>query len=549
MTWIATQNQEIPNTKHSKKLIEFICDCKFQTKKKMAWKNFATNKSQSCGKCHFVSTSDIIKEKFNKLKIITNLPKNTPISKNTKLEFKCDCGNTKNIALKSVLNNLTKSCGCLLNGKSTKFKNYAINYLGTKKTPTSSKVRTKIESWWTSQKFGKLKVISGQGPIAIASDKLLECICNCGILCKIRAGHLTSSRTKSCGKCSETATQWWATQNITTYPNNLEEFKKTLSGSFLEPVVYSRKKSKLYCKLCGSIFTTRFHDIFLKKIKSCGCMKTKISKPVLEISAFLKSHGVENIIENQLGNWYVDLFCPQFNLAIDFHGLYYHCNKFNDRSKTEYKKYKSLIIDYDYIIIFEDEWKTKQELFKSLLLNKCKKLTPKSIRPQNCHLDIITSQEVNEFYEQYHYLGGRNSKYNFGMFYENKLVSAMSFNPPSRQSVYDLELTRMAANPHFKIHGMWSYYFKHIDIKGKIVSFSDDRLFLGKIYETLGFKLDAMIQPDYYYTNGHIRNHKSLMRKTKEERKISMTEKDLRRNQGWYQIWDVGKKRWIINMI
>lgn len=54
---------------------------------------------------------DYIGKKFNHLTLIKNL--NKLDKRNSKLAlFKCDCGNTKEMAFTQVLNNKVKTCGC-----------------------------------------------------------------------------------------------------------------------------------------------------------------------------------------------------------------------------------------------------------------------------------------------------------------------------------------------------------------------------------------------------------------------------------------------------
>ena len=80
-----------------------------------------------------------------------------------------------------------------------------------------------------------------------------------------------------------------------------------------------------------------------------------------------------------------------------------------------------------------------------------------------------------------------------------------------------------------------------------IVSFSDNRLFSGAVYEKIGFKFDGTIPSDYYWVKGIHRHHKSALRKTKEEKLTGLTETQLREAQGYKKIWDLGKKRWVLN--
>jgi hypothetical protein len=74
------------------------------------------------------------------------------------------------------------------------------------------------------------------------------------------------------------------------------------------------------------------------------------------------------------------------------------------------------------------------------------------------------------------------------------------------------------------------------------VSFSDNRLFSGAVYEKIGFKFDGKIRPDYYWCMNQKRFHKSGLRKKHGE---SVTESVLRQSQGYRKIWDLGKSRWV----
>ncbi len=78
-----------------------------------------------------------------------------------------------------------------------------------------------------------------------------------------------------------------------------------------------------------------------------------------------------------------------------------------------------------------------------------------------------------------------------------------------------------------------------------IVSFSENRLFNGSVYEKIGFRHDGDIRPDYCWTNGYKRFHKSGLRKKGSEKGSGLTERELREAQGLRKIWDLGKKRWV----
>lgn len=122
----------------------------------------------------------------------------------------------------------------------------------------------------------------------------------------------------------------------------------------------------------------------------------------------------------------------------------------------------------------------------------------------------------------------------------------MSFSIPTRQSKHPYELTRMASDPEFKVHGIWSHILKRFTNEfspSSIVSFSDNRLFGGGVYAKIGFKLDGEIPPDYYWVKNSKRYHKSGLRKKPGE---IGTETQLREAQGYFKVWDLGKKRWLL---
>ena len=83
----------------------------------------------------------------------------------------------------------------------------------------------------------------------------------------------------------------------------------------------------------------------------------------------------------------------------------------------------------------------------------------------------------------------------------------MSLGHPNRQSKYDLEITRMASHPDYTVHGAFSYLLKwfknNIADNISIVTFSDNRLFSGQIYEKMGFVLDEafMLNEEASYTS------------------------------------------------
>ena len=204
--------------------------------------------------------------------------------------------------------------------------------------------------------------------------------------------------------------------------------------------------------------------------------------------------------------------------------------------QRDFQKYNNAISNgYKFICIFEDEWNTNKFKFKNLLMNK---FNSNFISLRSCEYEIklINHKEADEFYDQFHYIGACEAKINYGAYYQDKLVACISFKFLIEQSKYQWEFIRMASDPLYKINDIWSKLLEQFIFEYKptsIVSFSDNRLFSGEVYEKIGFKLDGEIPPDYYWTKGN----KRLM-KTKKEQEFIL--------YGYKKIWDLGKKCWFL---
>jgi hypothetical protein len=72
-----------------------------------------------------------------------------------------------------------------------------------------------------------------------------------------------------------------------------------------------------------------------------------------------------------------DIHIPSKNLSIEINGLYWHSELFKDKNYHLNKTLKCKEIGIDLIHIWEDDWKNKKEIIKSILLNKLGKITNK----------------------------------------------------------------------------------------------------------------------------------------------------------------------------
>lgn len=307
------------------------------------------------------------------------------------------------------------------------------------------------------------------------------------------------------------------------------------------------------CLICKKEFEQNWFSIqqgFL--CPNCYPRNSGYSAGEKEVCEFIRSLGIENIIENDrriLNGRELDIVIPDKNIAIEYNGLYYHSDVFCKDPK--YHLRKTLDCEKEgirLIQIFEDEWLFKRDIVKSRLkqiLNFSTNL--KKIDARNCVVKIISSKEKNNFLTEYHIQGSDFSSINLGCYYEDLLVSVMTFSKPniakgSRNQDGIFELNRFCNDYNYLVRGTFGKlleYFKRNFEWKRIYSYADRRWSDGGIYEKLGFTSDKKSRLNYWYVKEYKRIHRYSLRKRHDEPK-EISERLLRLEEGYSIIWDCG---------
>lgn len=505
--------------------IIMICGCGNEFTGKIG--KITNGQKKSCGKCNMVFNPQDIKYGNGFVYIDSNEPLLS--TSHNKKRFICSCGNEFLAPYSLIYNNKRKTCG-----KCNKLK-YE-DHIGKK---INNLTILEINKERHYRKDGK-------------GGTSLKCKCVCGNIINMEAAQLFGGTRTNCGMCLPILKKYRKDNPMPVNINLVADWLKNQTVHPLEPLTTFSKKTKFLCDFCDREFATSLSDMKRGKIFSCGCLTGKISKPVIEIKEFLDENDIPIKFEHYIGkNYFLDLYSDEFKIGIEFNGLRYHTN-----TKSKIKEFKKMELckqqDIELIIIFEDEWTFKSNIIKNILLNKFNKTKPISIRPKNCHIKMCKNSENKFLLDSYHIQGNRNSKINIGAFHDNKLIATISLDKPSRQNSGDYEISRMCADPKYKIHGIWSKFLNFIKqnsiISGKLYTFSDNRFSNGNVYKNMGFVLEKEIKQDYYWAKGRYRYHKSKMRKNDLIKSLNLTESEYWIQQGYNKIWDMGKKKWIINI-
>ena len=303
--------------------------------------------------------------------------------------------------------------------------------------------------------------------------------------------------------------------------------------------------------------------------KNMNCDKTTIYR-------YIKKHGIlydknRSSYEIEIENWLIeqkisfqsnsrsiisplelDFYLSDYNIAIEFNGLYWHSDLFKNKNYHLDKYLTCKEKGIRLISINEDIWIKNSNLIKSKILNIIGK-SEKGLPARKLFVCSIDNRTANQFCEKYHIQGktGRQMIYSCGAFdKENNLIGIMIFN--EQRKTGEVELIRFCTDG--KIHcGLFSKMLKfsiNENNFNKIISFADLRYSEGNLYEKTGFKKLCQIKPDYMYIRDDKSFHKNNFSKSSLKKKKLFisddyvnkhTEKELTEELGYHKLYDIGK--------
>ena len=305
------------------------------------------------------------------------------------------------------------------------------------------------------------------------------------------------------------------------------------------------------------------YDLVLKYCKKNGIVLPASSYETA-ILAYLRSLGIQNIKQNDrnlIAPLELDFVLDDYNLAIEFCGLYWHSEKSTNNKIGKDKNYHLTKLElvekrgYKLITIFEDEWLANREIIETRLRHILG-LNERGVGARKLVLKTIPFKTAELFFDQYHIQGSVAGSIYYGAYDDEELVAAMSFGKAraamGRNSGAP-ELLRFATNGK-AYAGVASRLFKkfvneHPEVE-EIISYADRRWSWGSLYNALGFVASAPSRPNYWYMKNYIvREYRYNYRKSEiinlVENGSAKTEFEIMRELGYDKIWDCGNLKFI----
>ena len=443
---------------------------------------------------------DLTGNRFGRLVVIERVPAQ---SKDARWKCLCDCGNYTEASSHNLKRGKVTSCGCYRKEKSSLINSKDI----------------------TGQIFGHLTAIrkvDNQGKRTI-----WECRCDCGNYREVLLDKLTSGVVTSCKSCVTISKEGIDKKRIFPYwfrdclvdDADIDAFDNKSLRSRNEDSSY--RKVRVSCRSCGEIYTQyvyKFMNSYSGSAygicKKCSCFSHSHLEDA--VFSYIKSITNTEIITNDKSliinpvtgkPLEVDLYLPEYKLAIEVNGSYWHSE--NIKSCKKYHQTKFILCKNQgihLVSLYDIDWlynRSKVEnILKSIIVSQ------KRIYARTLHVKKIEREEGTRFLREYHLDKDTvQSKYYYGLYQNDILVSVMSFGNLRGQNRHHstsdcYELVRFASLPNIRIVGGASKLLHCFVLENSpkyILAYSDNDYFSGEVYKKIGFVFTKYTTPDYYW--------------------------------------------------
>jgi hypothetical protein len=297
------------------------------------------------------------------------------------------------------------------------------------------------------------------------------------------------------------------------------------------------------------------HDIELSTIlQPIGSPRTTFE---LKICKFLKDNNINYISNDRKTiDGELDIYIPSHNLAIEINGLHWHSEYYiNDDyhiNKTKKCEEKNITL----LHFFEDELLEKYDIIESMIKSKLGIINNK-IFARKCQIKEINPKTAFGFLIKNHIQGNVNASIKLGLYYNNELVSIMTFgklrnvlgNKIKNDNEYEMlrfcnKLNTIVVGGASKLYSFFKLKYKPFNV----ISFANRRYSNGNLYKQLGFNLKYNTAPNYWYVVGKERKHRFLFRKdilVKQGFNKNKTEHQIMSERKIPRIYDCGNIKFI----
>ena len=275
---------------------------------------------------------------------------------------------------------------------------------------------------------------------------------------------------------------------------NFDSISELYSSLFDNGFTSSRKIQE-ELGVSQSWVSTSFREFYLDK-PTVSFEEEKFAEEIGKLFKVEYEHSNRKILNGKE----IDIWVPEYNLGIEYHGLYWHSSVSNDRRVFEKCK-EAEKSGVKLLQFWSSEVHNKHDIVMSIISANI----GKNVRlfARKCHVRNLSSGEHSEFCSENHLQGSAGASVRLGLFHEDELVSVMSFGKSRYGKKFEWEMIRFCNKKFVTVVGgaskLWKHFLKTFS-PSSVVTYADARISNGNLYKKLGFEFSHHSAPNYFYT-------------------------------------------------
>lgn len=282
------------------------------------------------------------------------------------------------------------------------------------------------------------------------------------------------------------------------------------------------------CVACGEV-QLKTLQAFERGSRCYHCSPIGKSNWELEVFDFVKSVApdAESGNKREISPKELDIYVPSKNFAVECHGLYWHsegaCQDGSFDKKKHLDKFnRAQSRGLKLLQLFEDEWRDKRDICRSLIVNRLG-LNVEKCKTWSTQVVELNTAQQREFFDRTHISGYAPSRICWGLRDRHgEIVAALSLRVPRHGKLYEgfLEIARFSTKLNTtvpgglsKLLGQAKIYHKANGFRG-LMTYVDRRIGDGSGYLKAGFSPTSETGVDYWYTDNQVRYDRFKFRAT-----------------------------------
>lgn len=325
-------------------------------------------------------------------------------------------------------------------------------------------------------------------------------------------------------------------------PQVVEERVASAGFNLLSEDYRSRKGSRfrVRCRSCGGVQERTLYSI--EETQKCFLCSPRETAGHLELLEFVRRLAPDALSNDRtvISPLELDIVVPSARLAVEFNGLYWHCEAHRGRAYHEDKTHQAREAGYRLVHVFEDEWRDRRPIVESMLRYRLRG-AERSVGARKCRLVEVERRGREAFFQANHIDGDVKSTAAWGLFLGEELLACLSVRRPlHRRWARRLEVARFAVLSGCSVPGALSRLSsaalqesRSRGLEG-LMSYVDTRYGDGSGYLASGYTLHSRTGPTFWWTDFNRRLNRFQFRADSQR---GLAEEEVAALAGVTKIW------------